>query len=76
MGELDEALKLIKRSTELRKASSDITKDSMYSPYLSMGILYWIQGHLDQAASSLLATLVDREAKFGIDDREGSRYVW
>jgi len=47
----------------------------MYSPYLSMGILHCIEGQHDQAADSLLTALADREAAFGLDDQECSRYV-
>jgi len=44
VGELEEAHKPIEGTTELRKASHDFAKGSMYSPCLSMGILHWIEG--------------------------------
>jgi hypothetical protein len=49
------------------------SKLSLFSPLIGHGWALWLQGRHDESMELLLEALRDREAAFGLDDREGER---
>ncbi|KAL0263689.1 hypothetical protein SLS55_002670 [Diplodia seriata] len=66
-----EAERCFLRSIEIMKEVNASSKELQSFPTVNLGLSYWLQGgRLEEANAVLMAGLQDREAIYGINDRE------
>ncbi len=74
-GEYDKAIAAFENSIAVYQRLADYWPAMATNPRTNMGFTYWVLRKLGPAEKILQDLLSDREAKFGVNDRESYRYV-
>lgn len=74
-GESKDVISLLKQSSAIRKQLKTFTAIDLYNPLRYEGLYHIHVGNWAEAERCLFTALLDRQAKYGLDDHRGPRFV-
>lgn len=58
------------KAIEIMRSLENLPRTMLSFPLVNLGLAYWLMGRVEESLSVLLEGLSDREAAFGVNDRE------